>query len=531
MSALAGSILSHTHPCDAVGWPSGLRHWVAAAAFAAGLCAAQAHGAEGLPLLCEVATPSQRPAGAPPLSAVCFSSRWQHPRDAKDPFDTFKTAAAFHATDFVWVYSLDKRFVDRIKQTGARCCLALNSLVPDEPGKNERLRGRIVDLDGKRVSAPWMRGWPGSYWGCANSPEYRDSYVAYANRAVDAGSDALQTDDPKMNAAAVSWGACFCPHCMAGLRQYLKAHASAADLTGWGIKDLDRFSYRDYLKARNAPVGDAFAKYDGGPLKRLFAAFQEESVRAFFRHVRARIDAHAGRHVAFSSNNYTGSWQSPYDLFEFGMAELPERDANPKTLYQKFADARRRGKAQLFTLVPKALDGSEVGLTRRVIATSYACGGHLIVPWDVYTGSDRPRYYGTPEQYADLYKLVRDHPQCFDGLEDAAFVVPDLSDDRHGRERVIVLSESRDLVAVARAAPARPGSPVVIHLIDWRSEPKPFRLTLNPRRFSRGGVLGVQLLQPGKAAIRLAPATTGSYTQFEIPRLEPWGIVVVTVGA
>jgi hypothetical protein len=487
-----------------------------------------ARSADGLPLLSEIATVAERTAEAPRLSSVCFSSRWIHPRDAKDPWDTFQVATAFHATDFVWVYTLDPPSVGRMKQLGGKVYLAINSLVPDEPGKNERLRGRVLDLDGNRVTAPWMRGWKGSYWGCANSPEYRQSYIAYANRAVDAGTDGLQMDDPPMNVAAVKWGGCFCPHCMAGFRQYVKSQAATADLAKWGIPPLDQFDYRDHLKARKAPVGDAFAQYDGGPLKRLFAAFQEESVRAFYREVRSMIDVHAGRHIVFSSNNYAGRWQFPYDLFEVGMAELPERDATPETLYQRFADARRQGKAQLFTLVPRSIDGSEVAMTRRAITMSYACGGHLIVPWDVYTGSDRPRYYGKPEQYSDLYKLVRDHSQLFDGYEDAAFVLPGMNDRRYAREGPMAVSDADNVAVVARAIPNKPGTPAVIHLIEWRDDPQPVTLTLLSRCFSREGVLSADLLQPGKPSVRLNPSTDAKHTVFQIPRLNPWGLLVVS---
>ncbi len=500
--------------------------WVACFAFR-GVHGAESAEVDARPLLCEVAKPSERPAGAPLLDAVCFSSRWAHPQNAQDPHDTFQTAAAFQATDFVWIYSLDAKFVDRMKQAGGKVCLAVNSLVPDAPGSNERLRGRILDLDGNRVTAPWMRGWKGSYWGCASSPEYRASYVAFANRAVDAGSDALQMDDPTMNMSAVNWGGCFCEHCTAGFRRYLQEHAAADDLAKWGIQDLAQFDYREYLKSRQAPVGDAFAKYDGGTLKRSFAAFQEQSVREFYRVVREQIDAHAGRHVVFSSNNYAGRWQFPYDLFEFGMAELPERDANPKAIYQRLAEARRQGKAQLFTLVPKAMDGSEVGLTRRVIAISYACGGHVIVPWDVYTGSDRPRYFGKPEQYADLYCFVRQQRQLFAGYEDAAFVLPDGGDERYPTDPPVAVSDA-SVAAIVRASPGKPESPVVIHLVDWRSDPQPFRLKIAARRFCRSGEVRMELRQPGKPAAQLDGHEGDNHVEFGIPRLDPWGVVVVT---
>jgi hypothetical protein len=103
-----------------------------------------------------------------------------------------------------------------MKQSGAKVCLAVNSMVPDAVGTNTRRRGRLLDLDGNRLSAPWMRTWQENAWGCVNSPEYRASFVAHAAAAIDAGSDTLQMDDPATNMAAVRWGGCFCTHCVAG---------------------------------------------------------------------------------------------------------------------------------------------------------------------------------------------------------------------------------------------------------------------------------------------------------------------------
>ena len=68
--------------------------------------------------LAEVARPSSRPPGAPKYSDVCFSSRWFHPSNDKDPHDTFKTAKAFGATRFDWVYTLDPKFIGRAKAMG-----------------------------------------------------------------------------------------------------------------------------------------------------------------------------------------------------------------------------------------------------------------------------------------------------------------------------------------------------------------------------------------------------------------------------
>jgi hypothetical protein len=481
----------------------------------------------GLVQVHEVARVVPRLPEMPPASAVCFSSRWSHPINRDDPHDTFAAAEAFHATDFVWTYSLDPKFVQRLRQSGERVFLAVNSLIPDPPDFRRRSKGRIVDLLGQPVTAPWMRSWPDSAWGCANSPEYREGFIEYAVRAIQAGATALQMDDPRMNLAAVSWGACFCPHCIEGFRAFLIDRVSQETATAWGITDLDRFDYRQYLLERKAPVGDAFAKYDGGELKSLFAEFQKESVRQFFSYVRGEIDRRAGRHIVFSTNNYRGSWEFPYDLFEIGMAELPQRDATPQQLYDRYREAHDRGKHQIFTLVPQTADGSEVPITRRVIAACYALGGHLIVPWDVYTGSQKPRYYGRPEDYAELYRFVREFAHCFDGYEEAAFVFEDRPDERYPLAPPLLIGIPQ-VMGVVRAKPQQAAAPVVIHLVDWRDEPSPFAIRLHRRRFPLTAFEHVWFLCPGHPPREISPReASDEELVLEIPTLRPWGLVVL----
>ncbi len=468
---------------------------------------------------------AQRPEAAPRLSAVCFSSRWVRPSGSNDPHETFRAAEAFAATDFVWTYSLDPTFVQRAKTYGGKVFLAINSLVPDEPTGTSRQRGRIVDLEGRPVTAPWMRHGGQRFWGCVNSPEYRESYLAYAQRAIDAGCDGLQMDDPLTNLHAVQWGACFCRHCMEGFRDFLKERRSQLDLPALGIADVDSFDYRQYLRQRGAPVGDAFRTYDGGLLKELFIQFQRTSVERFFRDMRAALDAYAGRHVVFASNNYRGSWEFPYDLFEIGMAELPQRDATPSTMYRLFAEARRRGKPQIFTLVPAIEDGSEVRITRCAIATSYACGGHLIVPWDVYTGPHTPRYFGRPEDYADLYRFVRQYPHLFDEYEELAASVPGVSNPQ------LFHDGGGDVTLVLRGKPHGPRKEVVIHIIDWREEPQPLSLGLDLTLLGSPCELEAIVFQPGQepqpCRADWGRAVPPHIVRLSLPALRPWAIVLI----
>jgi hypothetical protein len=157
----------------------------------------------------------------------------------------------------------------------------------------------------------------------------------------------------------------------------------------------------------------------------------------------------------------------------------------------------------------------------------YACGGHLIVPWDVYTGSSSPRYYGKPEQYADLYKFVRDHSRLIDGYEDAAFLLPGMADERYPTDPPMSLSNAGEVAAIARAVPGRPEAPVVIHLVDWRAKPQPITMKLLPRRFVSDESLQAELLRPGSPATRLDCRTSDTHTSVQIPPLDPWGVVVV----
>jgi len=170
----------------------------------------------------------------------------------------------------------------------------------------------------------------------------------------------------------------------------------------------------------------------------------------------------------------------------------------------------------------------DVATTRKVIATCYACGGHLIVPWDVYMGTGKPRYFGRPEDYADLYKLVRDHAARFDGYEDAAAVGKGISDPRHRKLAPVAIDGSDGVHAFARAKPGDLAAPVVVHLVDWSGEPKPFAVELLNARFFGKRAVVAKLFLPGQLPCEVGGVVreAGSAV-FQIPALSPWGLLVV----
>ncbi|MEE4312700.1 MAG: hypothetical protein V2J62_12625 [candidate division KSB1 bacterium] len=389
-----------------------------------------------LPGIQHIAQRSNRPQGAPRYSDVCFSSRWRHPRSESDTLDTFETGEAFFATRLDWVYSTDPEWIAECRSRGYHFKAALNTILPDAPGLKRWEKGRIKDKDGESVTAPWMRGWD-SRWGCVNSPAYRSTYLAHARKCIQGGTDAFQMDDPGINHAAIAWGGCYCAHC------------------------------RDRAIVQGYDLDDAIQMH----------AFQKASVIDFYAGMRAAIDSMAGRHVPFSCNNYKGGWDYfAYELFDYGTAELPHKTARPDSIYHLLRKTRQLGKAQIFTYVSE-----NISHIRRVIAMTYTCGGHCIVPWDVYlksTPTGSIRYYGRPEDYADLYGFVRANAAYFDGYEDAAVNGTGLIEKRYSSDSPIQV-EGDSIYAFVRTIPGNVNSPVVIHLVSWgKNSEKAVSITL-----------------------------------------------------
>ena len=472
----------------------------------------------------ELAVKVDRPAGFPRPAAVCFSSRWKHPTNPKDPHDSFQAAADFHVTGFYWTYGPNQEWFKEIKRHGYPVQGWLSTILPDTLFGNTRQKGRIMNEKGELVTGPWMLSWKG-WWGCINSPEYRSVYLQYVKMYLDAGVDSLQMDDPGENDTATHWGGCYCPYC----------------------------------KAKAARLGKSPPD------------IQRQSTQEFYHWIRAEMDAYAGRHVPFSCNSHPGNRYFYDAVFDFGIEELDR--TTPYGFYCATRAAQRRGKAMMYTLRCES-----VPETRRTIALSYACGSHIIVPWDVYMPAPKaPRYFGKPEDYADLYGLVRHCAAYLDGYEDAAFVTPELVDDRNGQVPLGIVGGSADLRRHAlpmftpsgqkaphirricdqlgslaasasislfvRAVPGNPDAPVVIHCLDWADAPQPFHLCLDPARLFGQRPLTIDLLVPApydRKAHRLAEQTkdfaplvlrkrlaAGRVTQCDVPAVSPWGLLVI----
>jgi hypothetical protein len=425
-------------------------------------------------------------------SDVLFSTRWKHPVNKDDPYESFQAAKNFHATGFYWVYTKDPVWIKEIKNRGYIFQGSVNTILTDGLKSTKKDEGRILNQNGEKVAAPWMVSWNG-YWGCANSPEYRKTFLEHAKIYIDAGADLLQMDDPKINLAAINWGGCYCKYCV-----------EKAKILGKSPKEI-----------------------------------QKESVADFYNHIIPELDKYAGKHIPFSCNNYSGSFEFPFEFFDFGIAELHERSAKPAYIFETIEKARAFGKKQIFTFT-----SSDKDFNRKVFSITHASGGHLIVPWDVYIDSKTPRYFGKPEEYSDLTGFVRASAAYLDGYENAFYYFKDKKDTRYlSSPPVLVQDKNADLSVFVKVKPDAPDSPIVIHLLDLRDKPENFSIKLDKEYFYGGKNLKASLITPVSynkelhekaeetkdysALIKESVLSYDPEKEIAVPALSPWGILVI----
>lgn len=363
----------------------------------------------------------------PPLfrqGDVLISSRSKHA-------NSVETIQAFHANRLVWSYAHDKAFIDACRAAGIETFQGTINSIPGTANTG----AQVLDFDNQPVIAPWMVAFDKKnpwYWGCHNRPAFLQTCLDRAQKGLDAGIDLLQFDDWGLTVSAGGWSAsCFCPECTAGFRDYLREQLSPERQQELGIKDLATFDYREYLRQHDqvADAADYRQRRRTLPLQDEFAAFQRVSLRAFFVRLRQQLDERRGSRLPLSINS---SFLHPAqrsnctaDLVDFLQGETWHMGLNDLAIAARTAEAL--GKWQLF--VPKPLD---LQVARQAVAASYALGQLMLVPWDMYMGSDatgvRPRYYGTPEQYGDLFDFARTNRTLLDGFANApiAAIIVDL---------------------------------------------------------------------------------------------------------
>jgi len=292
---------------------------------------------------------------------------------------------------------------------------------------------------GQPFIVPWLwdfrhRGQP-SWWWCTNSPLYRKYLESRLEEVVRAKADGLHIDDYSGTFTAVTWGklsGCFCRHCMAGFRDYLAKNLSKDILAALGIRDLGTFDYRAYLLARGVKAEDYDRRRSQLPLAGEFYDFQVTANTEFVTRFHRRAEKLRGVPMSLAVNSNLGSPAAlaiaPHLTYfccevETGAAARAV-PMHPVYVY-KLADGLSRPGASTTGGWDWAYvsDHKLPGLVRTWIALSYAFGHNFMVPHYQWCYTDKRGsfwYSGPTEEYAWLYRFVRQNARLLDGYEAVA---------------------------------------------------------------------------------------------------------------
>lgn len=482
------------------------------------------------------------------LGDVMMRSLFVWPKNDKDTRDTLKTAEAFHVNRIVWIYDNPPEFNDKAhaKGIGIGTSIAHNArdawlhrLPPGEIRKFIDLYS-IRNLDGKPVIPPHLRILKNAsvdqFVADQTNPEWLAYYTDYVAGIYGLNIDAIHRDDAESCTWAPRCGATFTDSSIKYFREYLRKHHTPEEWKKFGVEDIDTFNIRDHFKSLGAPSDDTLWQWTGSPLLPVFREAMVQADRDFFVAVKKGAEERTGRKLPWSLN--TSGPSEPFEeAFDFRVGEYNAERNQPQTILIMSDYARQAGKIQTLTsLVQKDYDKDPnfIGNTRRHIATAYASGMIPLVPWDIYMLDPVKRFYGTVEQFGDLYHFVSAHRDLFDehelvsawgtdALAELYSWLPNKEICRPGKDSPAkIWINSRNVFAFVRAKPGSASK--VIHLADWNPLPKPFGLAFSPQDVSGSPAAKLTFLRPG-----LKDLVIDHYTgeTIELPEISPWGILVV----
>jgi hypothetical protein len=350
----------------------------------------------------------------PEKSDVILSTRFRRPQ-------AVEIIKAYGANRVEWVYSTDKAYIQSLKAVASRFGGALHSTMtlPDS-------NGLALDFDGNPIVPPWMAPWGAKLISIAH-PSGRKFIEDAAKRYVDLGADSIQFDDPLLQVQSGYRGGDFSPLVLDEFRKFLVNYPDQAALSRLGIVDPSTFDYRRFLTDRfGIKNADDYRKqYRNLPTTPLWMSFHREYVRSFFSDFRATLHKYRGSYFPLSMNlNPVSPSESRPDFFlaefaDYAISETPIGDLD--LLQIRAATLRAQGVGFVPSILPKSRQEN-----RLAIATLFSLGGTTLVPWDVYYTvgpEEKPdRFFGAPEDYADLFHFVRRNAALFDRFEQTAVV-------------------------------------------------------------------------------------------------------------
>ena len=304
------------------------------------------------------------------------------------------------------------------------------------------MESTVRDLNDKPAVTWWTHTYKGhpSYHYCTNAPGYRHYLFYQLRRVMAAGTDWLMIDSaiPTIGALNARYGGCFCVHCMAGFRQYMRDNFTDAQLAAFEIDDIDRFNFREFLLRRGITDESYRAQIlafpPAIPLAAQYFDYQWREINALFSAFKAAAQKYGDVPMSSNSPFYWAEFMYAVDVHDFYTNEMdyqpPDIEILPTEPIYTFKLADALGRILAITGVPRAFEPYRIqprpGHIRLWIAQAYAHGHVFMAPDKMWT-LRHPRqpdrwYHSRPGDYESLYHFVRDYPELFDGHEALASV-------------------------------------------------------------------------------------------------------------
>ncbi len=326
---------------------------------------------------------------------------------------------------------------------GVRAYLANLDMCSAQPwnlAKDPALRQAVArDFNGNGLVVPWfpatVDGVP-AYWGCLNSPVYRENVRQRVRDGFAAGCKGLHVDCANgMNGILSRHGGCYCRHCMSGFKKYLARKYSRQQLAALGIADLDSWDFAAEVK-RVAGTPERLTELvrtrqvdQQLPVFRDYRAFLGESTFEWLKELGRLTKELGGPNAAYSINaGQVSSWLALWSVADFFTCEVrhhPEKGRIPAEVIGKYRAAESLGKILSVTAgtVRDWHYPARGGMDRLVsmwVAFAYANGHLFIVPNNVWCFSPdkgEHAYKGPESVLLPLYRFVRANSRLLDGYQ------------------------------------------------------------------------------------------------------------------
>ena len=330
---------------------------------------------------------------------IILSSRWFHPINKNDTLSTIRMLDIYKPDRLDWMYCTNESQLMELKNRNIKFSLAINPQIPDSG--DYTVNGRIKDIEGNKLKAPWMQNWQqkNPYWGCVNNPIFQKLFIKKTHQIIDFGAYGVFVDDSRLNEQATEWGGCMCEFCIPGFTKYMHEN--------YPSKVEANFDYRKFL-IENGIKKENFIKKTNIPFWSEYKDYQEKSVIQFLERWKKDAKIYSGNNIVFLTNNYKGKWSNIYRQFDVGIAEVPANGLKQKFIVDGIEQARQLNKKQFYTFSSDS-DSDNI----EAVLDMYLLGTTLVIPWDVYVDlksrKNPTRYYGEPEIYSPLYRSIREN--------------------------------------------------------------------------------------------------------------------------